>query len=129
MAGEDEELDARVERLWRALDTRKEGRLDAKGLRRGLESIDHRKCTIIIAEQRANYGIALKNADALLQDVLKAFDENGDGIIQYTGMLRACKTGASRADNTGQNFEHSSSRPRRSYGGSSRASIATATAN
>lgn len=50
MAGEDkEELDARVKRLWRTLDTLKEGRLDAKGLRRGLESIDHRKYTIIMA--------------------------------------------------------------------------------
>jgi hypothetical protein len=50
MAGEDkEEQEARVEELWRTLDTRKEGRLDANGLRRGLEKIDHRKCTIIMA--------------------------------------------------------------------------------
>jgi hypothetical protein len=78
---------------------------------------------------KANYGIALKNADALLQDVLKAVDKNGDGIIQYTGMLCAFTVEASRADRVGQSFEHSSSRPRRSYGGSSIASIATATAN
>jgi len=50
MAGKDEEeQDARVEKLWRTLDTRKEGRLDADGLRRGLEKIDHRMYTIIIA--------------------------------------------------------------------------------
>jgi len=49
MEGEDrEELDVRVEKLWRTLDTRKEGRLDAKGLRRGLEKIDHRKYTIVL---------------------------------------------------------------------------------
>ncbi len=49
MAGEDkEEQDARVENLWRTLDTRKEGRLDADGLRKGLEKIDHRKYTILI---------------------------------------------------------------------------------
>jgi len=29
--------------------------------------------------------IALKNADSLLQDVLKAADTNGDGRIQYSG--------------------------------------------
>ena len=28
---------------------------------------------------------ALKNADALLQDVLKVVDTNGDGRIQYFG--------------------------------------------
>lgn len=35
--------DARVEKLWRTLDTQKEGRLDVKGLKRGLRKIDHRK--------------------------------------------------------------------------------------
>ena len=34
--------DARVEKLWQTLDTRKEGHLDAKGLKMGLKQIDHR---------------------------------------------------------------------------------------
>ncbi|KAL8722133.1 MAG: hypothetical protein Q9225_001326 [Loekoesia sp. 1 TL-2023] len=59
--------DARVEKLWQTLDTQKEGRLDVKGLKKGLKKIDH----------------PLKNADDMLQDVLKAVDTNGDGCIQY----------------------------------------------
>jgi len=35
--------DARVEQLWRALDTRKEGQLDLNGLKRGLRKMDHRE--------------------------------------------------------------------------------------
>jgi solute carrier family 25 (mitochondrial phosphate transporter), member 23/24/25/41 len=35
--------DARVERLWRQLDTLKKGELDLAGLRRGLQKIDHRQ--------------------------------------------------------------------------------------
>ena len=35
--------DARVERLWRQLDTLKKGELDMNDLRRGLKKIDHRK--------------------------------------------------------------------------------------
>ena len=38
-----EDQDARVERLWQTLDTRKEGRVDANGLKKGLEKIDHRE--------------------------------------------------------------------------------------
>jgi hypothetical protein len=34
--------DARVERLWKSLDTRGEGQLDLNGLKRGLKNIDHR---------------------------------------------------------------------------------------
>ncbi|KAI4089023.1 MAG: hypothetical protein LQ348_002746 [Seirophora lacunosa] len=60
--------DERVEKLWRTLDTRKEGHLDARGLKQGLKKIDH----------------PLKNADDMLQDVLKAVDTDGDGHIQYS---------------------------------------------
>ncbi|KAL8965984.1 MAG: hypothetical protein Q9183_003584 [Haloplaca sp. 2 TL-2023] len=63
-----EEQDDRVEKLWRTLDTQKQGHLDAKGLKNGLKKIDH----------------PLKNADEMLQDVLKALDADGDGRIQYT---------------------------------------------
>ncbi|KAI4214853.1 MAG: hypothetical protein LQ351_002566 [Letrouitia transgressa] len=59
--------DARVEKLWKRLDTLNEGHLDVEGLKNGLKKIDH----------------PLKNADDLLQDVLKAVDTDGDGQIQY----------------------------------------------
>lgn len=34
--------DARVEKLWRKLDTENKGELDINGLRRGLRKINHR---------------------------------------------------------------------------------------
>lgn len=34
----------------------------------------------------SNNFIALKNADSLLHDVMKAVDTDGDGHIQYSGM-------------------------------------------
>ena len=34
--------ETRVEKLWKRLDTRNEGRLDANGLKQGLQEIDHR---------------------------------------------------------------------------------------
>ena len=43
--------DARVEKLWRDLDTRKEGCLDVNGLKRGLQKIDHRKNVLSGAHQ------------------------------------------------------------------------------
>ncbi len=36
-------------------------------------------------EAKLNHSTALKNADALLHDVLKAVDTSGDGQIQYNG--------------------------------------------
>ncbi|KAL3421034.1 Calcium-binding mitochondrial carrier SAL1 [Phlyctema vagabunda] len=59
--------DARIEQLWRKLDTQNKGRLDVHGLRKGLRKIDH----------------PLKNADDMLHDVVRAVDTNGDGVIQY----------------------------------------------
>ena len=35
--------DARVEKLWKALDTRREGQLDLGALKRGLATINHRE--------------------------------------------------------------------------------------
>lgn len=39
--------DARVERLWKKLDTKQRGELDAQDLQRGLKKLDHREldCT------------------------------------------------------------------------------------
>ncbi|KAL8659167.1 MAG: hypothetical protein Q9226_000574 [Calogaya cf. arnoldii] len=65
--GDQKALDARVEKLWQTLDTQKKGHLDARGLKKGLKSIDH----------------PLKNADDMLQDVLAAVDTDGDGRIGY----------------------------------------------
>ena len=43
MDGEPQNLqDARVEKLWRTLDTQEEGELDIDGLKKGLRKIDHR---------------------------------------------------------------------------------------
>ena len=37
--------DARVEKLWKALDTKEEGQLDLEALKRGLIKINHRNKT------------------------------------------------------------------------------------
>ncbi|KAF4628020.1 hypothetical protein G7Y89_g10133 [Cudoniella acicularis] len=52
--------DARIEQLWHKLDPQNKGELDLNGLRK-----------------------ALKNANDMLKDVVKAMDKNGDQIIQY----------------------------------------------
>lgn len=68
MNGESHEhRDQRIRELWRTLDTHDAGQLDLPALKKGLRKIDH----------------PLKNADALLNDVLKVVDTSGDGQIQY----------------------------------------------
>ncbi|KAG9228403.1 calcium dependent mitochondrial carrier protein-like protein [Amylocarpus encephaloides] len=59
--------DARIEQLWSKLDPQKKGELDINGLRKGLHKIDH----------------PLKNADNMLEDIVKAMDKNGDKVIQF----------------------------------------------
>ncbi|KAI1821702.1 mitochondrial carrier domain-containing protein [Xylaria intraflava] len=59
--------DARVEQLWQKLDYQGKGELDWKALQRGLKKIDH----------------PLKNADEMLQNIIKTVDTDGDGKIQY----------------------------------------------
>ncbi|KAH6656811.1 mitochondrial carrier domain-containing protein [Truncatella angustata] len=59
--------DARVEALWKRLDYQGKGELDWKALQRGLKKIDH----------------PLKNADGMLQEIVKVVDSDGDGKIQY----------------------------------------------
>lgn len=59
--------DARVEALWKKLDYQHKNELDWKALQRGLKKIDH----------------PLKNADGILQEIIKVVDSNGDGKIQY----------------------------------------------
>lgn len=59
--------DQRILNLWKTLDTAEEGQIDLHGLKKGLKKIDH----------------PLKNADALLHDVLKVVDSSGDGQIQF----------------------------------------------
>ncbi|KAI9660271.1 MAG: hypothetical protein M1831_003579 [Alyxoria varia] len=60
--------DARVEELWKALDTQGRGQLDLDGLRAGLKRLDH----------------PLKNADKLLEQVHQSVDSDRDGFIQYS---------------------------------------------
>ncbi|KAJ5740305.1 hypothetical protein N7493_000177 [Penicillium malachiteum] len=62
-----DERDERVARLWETLDARKEGHIDLNGLKKGLKKIDH----------------PLKNADALVYNILRDVDTNGDGWIDY----------------------------------------------
>ena len=51
MDGEDQAAqDARVEKLWRTLDTRNEGQLNLSGLKKGLTKIDHRSLTVLLLE-------------------------------------------------------------------------------
>lgn len=87
MEGESQNArDARVEKLWHDLDTRKEGQLDIKALKKGLRKIDHRECAVAVLVPRTlTMRAALKNADGMLQDVFKAVDTGGDGRIQYSG--------------------------------------------
>jgi len=78
--------DARVEALWRTLDTRNQGRLNLGALKKGLQKLDHRTLIRAPATHCALRGsAALKNADHILSDVMKAVDQDGDGYIQYHG--------------------------------------------
>jgi solute carrier family 25 phosphate transporter 23/24/25/41 len=38
--------DARVDKLWATLDTRKQGRLDLPALKKGLRKLDHRRSNL-----------------------------------------------------------------------------------
>ena len=87
MDGEDQKTrDARVEKLWRVLDTRSEGQLNLNGLKQGLGKIDHRGYNFTFLRHYLTVKPALKDADTLLQDVMKAVDVNGDGHISFLGM-------------------------------------------
>ena len=51
MDGEDQAAqDARVEKLWKTLDTRNEGQLNLSGLKKGLTKIDHRSSMVQLLE-------------------------------------------------------------------------------
>ena len=78
--------DARVEELWSTLDLRKQGQLDLAGLKKGLRKLDHRTRHYRISRACADRGnVALKNADELLSEVMKAVDADGNGKITYKG--------------------------------------------
>ncbi|CAN8104175.1 unnamed protein product [Discula destructiva] len=59
--------DRHVEELWKKLDPQGVGELDVRGLQKGLRRIDH----------------PLKNADDMMQEIVKMVDVNQDGKIQY----------------------------------------------
>jgi len=77
--------DARVEKLWKDLDTQNEGQLNLNGLKKGLSKLNHRGYKPHSIRELSDQRTALKNADSLLRDVLKAVDTNRDGHIQYSG--------------------------------------------
>lgn len=86
MDGEDRTAqDARVNKLWKTLDTRNEGQLNLNGLKKGLSIINHRSYHPVLLGRFLRVTTALKNADSLLQDVMKAVDTNRDGRIDYSG--------------------------------------------
>ena len=97
MDGEDQTAqDARVNKLWKALDTGNEGRLNLNGLKKGLSNINHRLYQLHLLGRRfLTFSIALKNAETLLQDVMKAVDTNHDGRIDYSGLFQG-KANATR---------------------------------
>ena len=89
MDGEDQTAqDARVEKLWKTLDTRNEGLLNLNGLKKGLSNINHRVYQPVPIGAFLTVNVALKNADSLLQDVMNAVDTNRDGRIDYSGAFR-----------------------------------------
>ncbi|KAL2753653.1 hypothetical protein ACRALDRAFT_1077391 [Sodiomyces alcalophilus JCM 7366] len=59
--------DKRVEDLWRRLDAQRSGYLDFRGLKQGLQKIDH----------------PMKNADGMLRQIMTMVDTNSDGKIDY----------------------------------------------
>lgn len=80
--------DARIEKLWKKLDPQSKGELDLNGLKKGLTRIDHREFARNLPQELPSLTatIALKNANDMLKDVIKAMDKNGDEMIQYEGM-------------------------------------------
>ena len=101
MDGEDQATQgARVQKLWKVLDTRNEGQLNLNGLKKGLSKMDHRSYILftIYYQNLLTHDTALKSADSLLEDVMKAVDTNGDGHIEYTGAFRANRHTANIAE-------------------------------
>ena len=112
--------DARVDKLWNVLDTRQEGQLNISGLKKGLLKLDHRLCMRWNLKSCTDPVSALKNADSLLQEVLKAVDTNGDGHIDYSGTSKPL--GLVKVNvQTRQNSESSSNIRKKSYGSCSKA--------
>ena len=79
------EQDARVEGLWKTLDVDCRGHGDVAGLKKGLRRLDHRTST----NGETNAAVALQNADAFLDTVMRAVDTNKDGRIEYHGQTRS----------------------------------------
>lgn len=75
MAESGDEQEARLQELWKKLDTKKKGTLDLPALKNGLQQINH----------------PLKDADTLIRDMLKECDINHDGKISYDEFVRFCK--------------------------------------
>lgn len=83
----EKQREERLEKLWKTLDSRGDGQIDINGLKKGLKRLDHRMAETGSKKAKLTKTAALKNADTLLHEVLKAVDTSGDGQIQYNGKL------------------------------------------
>lgn len=95
MAESQNQRDKRVEDLWQKLDPAGHGELDYKGLQKGLQRIDHRESAspLVWGFLVLAYTVgctAMKNAEHMLKEIIKAVDSNGDGKIQYEGGFLRC---------------------------------------
>ena len=75
MAESKDQQEARLRELWRKLDVKNKGTLDLAALRTGLQKINH----------------PLKDADALIRDMLTGCDIDHDGKISYDEFVRFCR--------------------------------------
>ncbi|KAF2861707.1 mitochondrial carrier [Piedraia hortae CBS 480.64] len=64
----------RVEKLWSNLDPKRKGSLDLTALKQGLQRVNH----------------PLKDADAFIQEMLRACDLNNDGFVSRDEFMRFC---------------------------------------
>ena len=121
--------DARVEKLWHILDTCKRGQLSLNDLKKGLAILDHRKFRVARLPEMLIVVVALKNADSLLKDVLKAVDTDGDGHIQYSGASYYLSHSTAWLTQGVKSFGHLWSKQRNSFGSFSKALIMIAMVN
>jgi solute carrier family 25 phosphate transporter 23/24/25/41 len=77
--------DARIEKLFSALDIEGKGHLDIESLRAGLKRIDHRELILCIVNILTDWGVALKNASIMLEKILHSIDTDHDERISFDG--------------------------------------------
>ena len=121
--------DARVEKLWKALDTKQQGQLDLEALKKGLTTINHREKSILndfqiatlITKQHSRTPILSfkTSSKRLIRIVMEAYSTAVRYQVRYTGLQ------AEMAQSSGS----SSSKPSGNCGDFSRVLIATTMVN